>query len=79
MALYGCWWGSWAAARRASGRSDLARPAEGKLDAMPGGLVLTHNAGGIYAQEHVDAVAGPLGDLGRGNAGVEPQRDRSVA
>lgn len=36
------------------------------------GLVLAENALGVDPQQHVHAVAGPLGDLGSCDAGVEP-------
>jgi hypothetical protein len=35
-------------------------------------LVLAYNALGVDAQQHVDAVPGPLGHLGRVDATVEP-------
>jgi hypothetical protein len=41
--------------------------------------VLTGYDLGIDLQEHLDTVSGPLGDLRRRNAGVEPRGDTGVA
>ena len=51
---------------------------EGRGDAPPGSVLLAGDALGVDLQQHRDAVAGPLGDLRRGHAGVEPRRHRGV-
>jgi hypothetical protein len=42
-------------------------------DPSLGELVLAHDALGVDPQQHVDAVPGPLGHLGRIHAAVEPR------
>jgi hypothetical protein len=49
----------------------LANPALGEL-------VLAHDALGIDPQQHVHAVPGPLGYLGRVDAAVQPRRQAGV-
>lgn len=48
-------------------------------DAALGVVLLASDALGVDPQEYVYAVAGPLGDLGRADAGVEPGRNGGVA
>ena len=57
-----------------SAASEPARP----RDAPAGGLLLAGDALGVDLQQHREAVAGPLGDLGRRHPGVEPRRHRGV-
>lgn len=52
--------------------------AEGLGDAALGDFVLAVDALGVDAQQDLDAVAGPLGDLGRRDAGVEPAGQAGV-
>ena len=47
-------------------------------DATTGRVLLAGDALGVDLQQHGDAVTGPLGDLGRRHAGVEPGRHRRV-
>src|SRR5215813_10031404 len=47
-------------------------------DASLGELVLAHNALGVDPQQHVHAVPGPLGYLGRVDAAVEPRGQAGV-
>src|SRR6478672_9955948 len=51
---------------------------ESCLDPLSDGLVLSVDALGVDAEQDVDTVAGPLGDMGGGHAGVEPQGDRGM-
>jgi hypothetical protein len=44
--------------------------AQGLADPALGEFVLAYDALGIDPEEHVDAVSGPLGDLGRVDAAV---------
>ena len=54
------------------------RPPECFFDSPLGSLVLTLDALRVYLQPRSHAMAGPLGDLRRRNAAVEPSRDCSV-
>jgi hypothetical protein len=45
---------------------------------LVGDLTLAVDALGVDAKEDVDAVAGPLGDLGSVHASVEPERYRRM-
>ena len=49
------------------------------LDAPLGLALLAGDALDVDPQQHVRAVACPVGDLGGGHAGVEPGRDGGVA
>lgn len=42
-------------------------------------LLVAVNGLGVEAKQHRDAVACPPSDLGRGNAGLKPERDARVA
>src|ERR1022692_2001530 len=53
--------------------------AEGFFDAAAVDVVSPGDALGVNAQEHLDAVASPFGDLGRLDAAVEPGRQAGVA
>jgi hypothetical protein len=48
---------------------------EDLFDAVVGYLFLAAGALGVDAEEDFDAVAGAAGDLGGGDAAVEPERD----
>ena len=52
--------------------------AQGFADAALGELVLAHYALGVDPQQHVDAVPGPFGDLGRVDAAVQPRGEAGV-
>ena len=51
----------------------------GFLDAAFGFVLLSVDAPGVDPQQHVHAVASPLGDLWGGYSGVQPGGDRRVA
>ena len=51
----------------------------GFLDAALGFVLLPGDALGVDPQQHVDAVARPIGDLRGGYSGVQPGRDRRMA
>jgi hypothetical protein len=53
--------------------------AERVLDPSPGRLVLAVDALRVDLQQHVNAVARPLGNLRRRHSSVESGRDRRVA
>jgi hypothetical protein len=50
----------------------------GFFDAALGFVLLPGDALGVDAQQHVHAVASPLGDLGRRHSGVQPSGDRRM-
>ncbi len=52
--------------------------AEGLLDVPAGDLVMAWYAVGVDGEQDSHAVPGAGGDLGRGSAGGQPQRQRSV-
>src|SRR5271170_5865689 len=54
-----------------------AEPERG-IDALVGDALAVVQARGVDAEQHFDAVPGPLGDLGGWHSSVEPQGDRSV-
>ncbi len=49
------------------------------IDALVGDGFAAVDAAGVDAEQHFDAVAGAVGDVGGGDAGVEPEGDRGVA
>jgi hypothetical protein len=76
---FGCFavWGGFRLARfRRLDRGVCA--AEEFLDALVGDFLLAVDAFGVDAQEDLDTVAGPLGDLGGSDAAVEPEGDCGV-
>jgi len=76
--LVGKSWGSLRVLRRGQRARERIAASESKLDAVPGGRVLADDARREDPQQHVDAMAGPLTDLGGRNAGIEPGRDGGV-
>jgi hypothetical protein len=52
--------------------------AQGFADPALGELVLADDSLGVDPQQHVDAVPGPFGDLGRVDAAVEPRGQTRV-
>ena len=57
--------------------SVLAGPG-GFLDTALGFVLLAGDALGVDPQQNVHAVASPLGNLGRGNPGVQPGGNRRM-
>ena len=55
------------------------RQCQRSLDAFPRDLVLAIDALGVDPEEDIHAVPGPLGDLGRPDAGIQPKRNCRVA
>ena len=53
--------------------------AEGVFDPLAGDLVAARDAFGVHAEQDGDAVAGPLGNLGGVDAGVQPGGQEGVA
>jgi hypothetical protein len=53
--------------------------AEDLFDAAVGDCFLAADAPGVDAEQHLHAMAGALGDLGGGDAAVEPERDCRMA
>ena len=56
----------------------VVRAAEDLLDAVVGDFFLAADALGVDAEQHLHTVAGAVGDLGGGDAAVEPQGDGRV-
>ena len=81
-----CWPGGPVSGPRAIGRSQSARrapepsgAAEGSVYAGVSDVFPVVEAFGVDAEQDFDAVPGPLGDLCRGDSGVQPERYRRVA
>ena len=52
--------------------------AQSATDALVGHLFVPIDAVGIHAEQHFHRVTSTAGNRGRGNASVEPQRDRRM-